>query len=205
MDLGQQFLVLRFGTNIQPNCIEEHQKVIDRVGECWFGKIGVVPSNKAIKAVMAVEKPKLILYTKSHAYECDFTEVVLERPFMNYPDYYEVELFSKGIEPKSYYKLTTIKEVELQELNKYVVVSSRNKLTETLYKSMSSYFFAEYPDKDQMAPPVSRHKEKKSKYDKKLLPSNDCRYRKDGRCTLRSCINYKYKCERANMCIKQKR
>ncbi len=147
-----------------------------------------------------------MLYTKSHAYECDFSEVLLDKPESGYPVYYETELFDKGIHPKSYFRLTSIKEVNLNELGKYIVVSSRNRLPETLYKSMSSYFFAEYPDKSATTELTNSNNKRTHKNAKwELLPTNDCRYKKDGKCTLKSCINYKYDCDRPSMCIKQKR
>ena len=205
MDLGQKFLVIRFGTNIKADCIKEHERIVKSIGECWFGKIGVVPSKKSIDIVLGMDNPKILLYTKNHAYECGLIEVSLEKPKGDYPEYYNEELFDKGIYPNSYYKLSSIKEIGMNELGKYVVVSSRNRLTDTLNKSMSSYFFAEYPDKKQGDVPSNKRTKKIENTDKKTLSANDCRYKKDGCCSLKSCINYKYECERPNMCAKQKR
>ncbi len=204
MEVGQRFLVVRFGTNIIANCIEEHQEVIRKNGYCWFGKIGVVPSKKALDDVLSRDNPIVMLYTRNHAYECSLSEVITEKPEEGYPDYYETELFEQGRYPKSYYKLTSIKEIPIGELSKYVVVSSKNELMNTLNKSMSSYFYAEYPNKEavrnelsQVKPTVSQKKE--------LLPVNDCKYQKEGRCTLKGFVNYQYECERPSTCMRQKR
>ena len=207
MEVGQKFLVIRFGTNINSDCIAEHLNVIASNGACWFGKIGVVPSKKAIEEVKKACTPKLLLYTKNHAYECDFCDVMLEKPDIGYPSYYETELFEKGIYPKSYFKLTSIVETPIAELTRYVVVSSRNALLDTLNKSMSSFFFAEYPDRncdDGNETSVSSNRRNKDNK-KHILPSNECKYKKEKRCTLKSCINYGYECERPSMCLKQKR
>ena len=204
MDVGQRFLVIRFGTNIIANCIEEHQEVISKKGYCWFGKIGVVPSKKALDDVLSQEKPVIMLYTRNHAYECVLTEASTEKPKEGYPAYYETELYEQGRYPKSYYKLTSITEVPISDLSQYVVVSSRNPLMNTLNKSMSSYFYAEYPDKDAPRTETTSSKPT-SKKPRELLPVNECRYQKNGRCTLKGFVNYQYECERPSSCMRQKR
>lgn len=204
MEVGQRFLVVRFGTNIIANCIEEHQEVIRKKGYCWFGKIGVVPSKKTLEELLSHDNPMIMLYTRNHAYECSLAEVIIEKPKEGYPDYYETELFEQGRYPKSYYKLTSITEVSIGELSKYIVVSSRNELMNTLNKSMSSYFYAEYPDKDVVRNDPSQRK-LSAVNKKELLPSNECRYQKEGRCTLKGFVNYQYECERPSTCLRQKR
>lgn len=204
MKVGDKFLVVRFGTNIIENCIERHQEVIESKGFCWFGKIGVVPSQKVLKALMDQETPSMLLYTRNHAYECKLLECNTDKPSSGYPHYYEDELFESGMEPKSYYKLASIEEVPISELDNYIVVSSRNRLMTTLNKSMSSYFYAEYPNPDEKISETQKIK-KQRLIKKEQLSENDCRYRKDGRCGLKGCVNYQYECDRPNMCIKQKR
>ncbi len=205
MDVGQRFLVVRFGTNIVANCIEKHQEVIRSKGYCWFGKIGVVPSKKTLDEVMALDNPMIMLYTRNHAYECALLEVTTEKPKVGYPEYYERELFNRGRYPKSYYKITSITEVPIGELAKYIVVSSQNALMNTLNKSMSSYFYAEYPDKDAPRKEPSDSKALTFKNPKELLPINECRYQKAGKCTLKGFVNYQYECERPSTCMRQKR
>lgn len=89
-------------------------------------------------------------------------------------------------------------------LNQAIIVSSGNKLQDTLNKSMSSYFLAEISKKEIQ---IRKVKDKITKMSKpqNTLSENDCCHRKDGKCSLKSCVNYLYECDRPNMCIKQKR
>lgn len=80
MKVGQRFLVIRYGVNIVGNCIDEHKKILDEKGYCWFGKIGVVPSKKVIDEVMNSEQPTIILYSRDHAYECGLESVMHDKP-----------------------------------------------------------------------------------------------------------------------------
>lgn len=203
---NEKFLVLRYGTNIIPDCIEKHIEVINNTGYCWFGKIGVVPSQKALKQIAEQSTHRIVLYTKGKAYLCNFVDYTTNKPANHYPEYYNQYLFGQSKEPSIYFKLTSIDEIQLSVLDKAVVVSSRNRLQDTLNRSMSSYFLAEIPGgkEDVKATTMIQNKDS-SKTKKELLPENDCRYRKDGKCTLKSCINYLYECDRPNRCLKQKR
>ena len=45
---GDKFLILRYSNGIY-DCIKKHKEVLNKIGYCWFGKIGVVPSESALK------------------------------------------------------------------------------------------------------------------------------------------------------------
>lgn len=203
---GQKFLVVRFGTNIVEDCVNKHQEVIEQKGYCWFGKIGVVPSKKVLQSVFDEERPTLVLYTRNKAYICELLDTTEEKPSEGYPNYYVEELFNTGRNPKIYFKLKSMQVWELSEMNKCVVCSSRNNLMQTLNKSMSSFFFAEMLDPNATRGIGSLGKEKTTgKEKKKKLDINDCVYRKDGKCNMKSFVNYQYECTRPSTCLKQKR
>lgn len=63
---GQKTLIIRYGK--KADCIEKHKEVIESIGYCWFGKIGVVPGRKAITSVQAEDNPMIILYSQGKGY-----------------------------------------------------------------------------------------------------------------------------------------
>lgn len=207
MKPGHKILVLRYGNNIVPDCIEKHHEVINEYGYCWFGKIGTSPSSKIINALLEEDEPEIILYKKGKAHLCSLMEVSDKEPIDGYPEYYKEYLYDQMIFPKIYFKLSSIKEIELNELDKCIVCSSRARLIDTLNRSMSSFIFAMVPDSDSKAVgTITVSKEGKYiKSNRELLDKNDCVYRKDGKCSNRRCINYQYECDRPSTCIKQKR
>jgi len=205
---GQKFLVVRFGTNIVEDCVEKHQEVINDFGYCWFGKIGVGPSQKLLQSVFEEEEPTLVLYTRNQAYVCELIETTEDRPVEGYPSYYTESLFYAGRNPKIYFKIKSMKKWELSELSRCVVCSSGNSLIQTLNKSMSSFFFAEMPDLNGVRSNrlMSVKADKNTGSEKKeKLDINNCFYRKDGKCSLKSFVNFQYDCTRPSTCIKQKR
>ena len=138
-DLNRKILVLRYGTNILQNCIEEHIKVCEDNGFCWFGKIGRAPSVKAINDVFENEKGAVILYSKDECYLCKAEGISYDQPKCGYPSYYDDYIYNKGLSPSMYVKLTSIEKISTNDLEKLVVSSSKNKLITTLNKSMLSY------------------------------------------------------------------
>lgn len=201
MRKGQQFLLLRYSNNIVPDTIQQHQAVIDKLGYCWFGKIGVVPSAKIQKAILDEDEPRIILYTRGVAHECHLLGIAEKKPSEGCPKYYETE----GVFPNVYFKLASIEPVEIPALDKYSIISTGRKLPDAIWHSMTSYFFAEWPDREKKIPGEKRREVQAKKEKIELLPTTDCVYRKNGKCTCRSCISYQYECERPSMCLKQKR
>lgn len=155
---GQKLLVLRYGKQIVENCIELHQEVIDEKGYCWFGKLGTVPSKKSIDAVLDEEKPSIILYARGSAFLCEISEVGYEKPNEGYPVYYKKELFDKLSFPTIYFKLVSMESLNVNELDKFTVISSGNSAINTLLHSMSSFLFISYGKTDAI---IEEPKEKK--------------------------------------------
>ena len=150
------------------------------------------------------DNPRIILYSKEAAYECDVEEATYEQPIDHYPKYYDDYIFGTALLPRIYFKLGSMRKIDKTELSPYLVVSSKGRLLDTLQRSMTSFFLCEYPDKE------GKNVEKKDKTlrtinDKKKLGVNECIYRVDGYCTCKGFVNYQYECERPSTCIKQKR
>ena len=119
---GQKVLIIRYGK--KHDCIEKHSEVIKRLGYCWFGKIGVIPSKKAVSAIQSEEDPMIVLYSQGKGYLARVSEVVYEKPDEGYPEYYESELFDELVFPKSYFKITGIEALSSDKLAKLRIVSS---------------------------------------------------------------------------------
>ncbi len=201
---GQKLLILRYGKQIVENCIELHQGVIEETGYCWFGKLGIVPSKTSIDAVLDEEKPAIILYARGSAFLCEISEVIYEKPDVGYPSYYKTELFDKLSYPTIYFKLVSIEPLNIDELEKFTVISSGNNVINTLLHSMSSFLFISY-GKTDVIKEETNEKKKITAPKKEKLAENDCVYKKDGKCSLKSFVNYQYECERPSTCMKQKR
>lgn len=202
----QKLLIVRYGTEINSDCIELHKKLIEQYGFCWFGKIGVVPSKASITPVMREERPAIILYNRKGVFLCDVEEIIYSKPPAGYPDYYEQDLFANYMYPKCYMKLTSIDEINIDDVAGFYVVSSGNSALDTLNNSMSSFLFitrGQLSESEKRT--IKESKRKESNVKRPMLPSNDCIYRKNGICTLKTCISYEFECERPSMCLKQKR
>lgn len=200
MKKGQRFILLRYSNNFVPDTIEQHKSVITELGYCWFGKMGIVPSGRIQKAILDEDEPKIILYTRGIAHECRLLAITEKTPMIGCPAYYETE----GVYPSVFFKLASIELVDISELERYHIISTGRRLSEAIWQSMSSFFFAEWPSGEKSAPEkqVTSHCSKKEK--REISSKRDCVYRKNGKCTCRSCINYQYECDRPSMCLKQK-
>lgn len=208
---GDRFLILRY-SNGPYNCIQNHREVIDKLGYCWFGKIGVAPTEKTLSEKLSENNPLVVLYCHGDAFICQLLEVSTKRPPDGYPLYYQRFLFDRKLYPKMYFKLGSIEEFPKDIFSKCVSLSSKRPLIDSLTRSMASCFYGEYPLDDIVRPlpentPKKKKEEKKAEAKpKKNLPvdKNSCVYQENGRCTCKRCISYGYECERPNSCAKQK-
>ncbi|SEM42781.1 hypothetical protein SAMN04487770_13843 [Butyrivibrio sp. ob235] len=192
---SQKFLVIRYSTKAQTDLIEKHKEVIKQYGYCWFGKMGTVLSEKLIKTILGEEQPALVLYKKEKSYLCNISEVIQNCPDRAYPHYYD-ELLQK---PSTYIKINIIDEIEDDFIRNSIVVSTQNYVLDTMSHSSLSFLIAEYHES------INRNSIANKTDNNLELGQNDCRYRKSGMCTYRSCINFEYECERPSSCAKQKR
>jgi len=200
----QKILILRYGTNIVSNCIQLHEDVIRQYGYCWFAKLGRAPSKKVISDVFKDGKGIVILYSKGAAFVCHFIDITEKRPIEAYPMYYDEYIYGSGYIPSIYIKLKSIRKLAPTELERLIVSSSRNRLTDTLSRSMNSFFVAETEDyiKSVKSKPKPN---KKNNLKSNKLNVKDCKYRNNGICKCKSCISYDYECIHPDMCLKQKR
>ncbi len=191
-------LVVRFGNNIKTNCINEHKRVLEEYGKCWFGKLGRVPSSGLLKSVVD-NNGKLLLYSAQESYWCDFTSISYERPNSYYPSYYDDLLYKEQKEPSIYFELTNIEDADMTSIEKYIVSSSGRNLTDTLRRSMNSFFLIEPKGKDTNLKVKEIHTKKHG-----CIVKNECKYRIDGVCGKKGFVSYQYECDRPSVCIGQK-
>jgi hypothetical protein len=145
-------LLLRFSDRLLENrgTIEEHQKVVEREGTVWFGKMGQPISQNAIdKLNQQVEDkiPTFIYLVKGNrrkpsAYISDLiiaSKTIPPEEESLIPVYYQELEIIRFI--KFWAKVRNIHEIESSDLNKMSVASSVYPLQETLIKSSSGHFY----------------------------------------------------------------
>lgn len=198
---GQCFLLLKLGNTPGIDCIMEHRKIIEKYGYCWLGKAGKISSQKNIMWVLKEDNPILLIYINRELYICRLTDVSTEVPTEAVPSYYEEYLYEQCIFPNMYFRITSIDEYDITNLEKYTVVSTGNNVGAILPRCMASSIFAEYKD-DNIIRDYGKGIKLKQR---ELLDKNDCIYRKFNKCTLKTCINFQYECDRPSTCAKQKR
>ncbi|MDD5792673.1 MAG: hypothetical protein PUD22_08830 [Erysipelotrichaceae bacterium] len=141
----EKMLLVRYSDFLFSNCIEEHKKIIEKNGYCWFGKVGKQkPSKKFCDIVLKNERPMIFLHSAKKCYICDVENIVFEKPDDNaYPEYYNDILYDKGNYPSAYFKIRSCYEIEKAVLSNFIVSSSRNLLPSSLHSSMNSIFLVE--------------------------------------------------------------
>lgn len=203
---GQKMLIVRYGVNIEENCIELHKRIVLSKGYCWFGKIGIVPSKSSYLPVLGEDNPFMILYNRRAAYLCDFLDICFDKPDDGYPSYYQNAFFDRYEFPGCYFKLGSITEIDIERLSEFYVVSSGNDALTTLNSARTSFLFVSYGKlSDEEVEKIRIKKANMQKDNRPVLSVNDCYYKKEGICTLKSCISYQYECERPSSCAKQRR
>ncbi len=196
LETGQCLLVLRYSLSYKKNIIDLHKELIEKQGFVWYGKLGNETSQKIIAEIFAAKNPALLLFKKDKAFLCGVEEITGNKPQSGYPKYYDDEYICPGC----YYKLTSIDEVEVDIINELIVRSSKRLLSDTLSRQCtSSCFFVSYKE----LLPLKAKSIKKP--EKRKLSKNDCIFKRSGKCTNRSFINFGYECERPSECSKQKR
>lgn len=203
---GQKLLILRYGVNIEENCIDLHKQIILSKGYCWFGKIGIVPSKSSYAPVLGEDNPAIILYNRRAAYLCDLLDICFDKPIDGYPSYYQRAFFDRYEFPRCYFKIGSITEIKKESLLGFFVVSSGNDALTTLNNARTSFLFVSYGKlNEEELEKIRIKKASLQRENRSVLSVNDCFYRKEGICTLKSCISYQYECERPSSCAKQRR
>ena len=194
---GQNLLLLRYSTDLKSSVIEEHSCIIEKYGYVWYGKLSGITSDSILSAVMSADTPGIILYKKGKAFLCELADFTTSKPKEGYPKYYDDEY----IFPCCYFKLKSIDEISMDLFEDIYVRSSKRSLKEVFSKQcMSSSLFVSYKEIKTLE---KRKKVRGCKENK--LGVNECVYRANGKCRLKSSINYEYDCEKPQSCAKQKR
>ena len=206
---GDKFLILRYSNGIY-DCIKNHRAVLDNLGYCWFGKIGVAPAERALEEKLNPQNPLVVLYCQGDAFVCKLLDISTSKPNEGYPAYYQKFLYDRNINPKMYFKLGSLERVPKDVFSKCISLSSKRPIADTVSRSMASFFYGEYPLEDVVKPVVPSTPKKKMP--KKIpkpkknaaIDTRSCIYMDNRVCTNKRCISFGYECERPSFCAKQK-
>ncbi len=138
-------IALRFGEHFSPEdgTIAEHQKIINRYGFVWYGKMGSSVNNNTVKMVLNNHNPMILLIRsgKTERYWATVTEIEHELPDIEYiPEYYRD--IAKTV--KTWFKISHFQLAEKDVMSRCTVLSSGKSLNEVSRHSMSPYFIIEY-------------------------------------------------------------
>lgn len=134
-------IALRFSENFSPEdgTIAEHQKIIEKKGYVFYGKMGSSVSKKNRELVLAEKQPKILLIHSGGVkrYWAYIDEISDTRPsFDEFPEYYH------GIADKfkTWFRVIRFEEAPRNVLALCTVASSGALLGEASRHSMSPYF-----------------------------------------------------------------
>ena len=124
-----------------PGTIEIHKGLIRSFGYTWLGKFGKITGksiystlNEQLKNniptyIFLLNKAYTIKHNTIHC--CNVTDITYQRSNVDvYPDYYPKSI-------KSWFKITSISQLNSEVLNRFYGRASRIPITSTMYRSMS--------------------------------------------------------------------
>lgn len=137
-------VALRFFEKFAPvdGTIAEHQKLIDKNGYVYYGKMGNPVADKNINILMKQnEIPLLLIHSgRTDRYWAYVDKIVKERPnFDEFPEYYH-DIAEKF---KTWFRIRKIEEAPKNVMSQCKVASSGATLGEASKHSMSPYFIIE--------------------------------------------------------------
>lgn len=140
-------IALRFSENFSPETgtIAEHQKIIDKKGYVYYGKMGSSVSHKNKELVLGEDTPKILLIHSGgiKRYWAYIEAIINERPdFDDFPEYYH----EKSENFKTWFKVTKFEEAPRNIMSLCKVASSGATLGEASKHSMSPYFVIDCED-----------------------------------------------------------
>ena len=137
-------VALRFFEKFAPEdgTIAEHQKIIDKLGYVYYGKMGNPVSDKNIQILTEQEEIKLLLI---HSGKTDRYWATVEKIIKVQPNFEEFPNYSHDIADKfkTWFKIIKIEEAPKDVMSKCKVASSGATLGEASKHSMSPYFIIE--------------------------------------------------------------
>lgn len=196
---GENVLLFRVNPHVKKDSIECHKRTLFKYNYCWFGKIGRVPKFSKIEELLKQDNPHMLIYNKKQLYLCDIDEICYEKPEEGYPEFYVAEFFNKGVQPNCYLRIKKMVEIDVKELDRFYVLTTAKSAAETLPTAKATFMFLVYDDI-----PVIEKKTRVKKVIKVEHDTRSCKYKVDGNCENRKCINYRYECIRPEYCIKRK-
>ena len=137
-------IALRFANNFAPidGTIAEHQKVIDKLGFVWYGKLGTSISTTISDQILKNEEKKILLIHSGSAkrYWAHVDLIQREVPKLEtIPEYYR----NMAGQFKTWFRVIRFEEAPKDIMSKCTVASSGSTLSQASKHSMSPYFIIE--------------------------------------------------------------
>lgn len=138
-------VALRFSDKFAPEygTIVAHERMIQKNGYVWYGKLGLPLSRKAIDFINENNDPRILLIHsgKTARYWAHITEIKKEVPEIEcIPEYY-VDMCEKF---RTWFKVVSFENAPKDIMGKCRVLSSGATLGEVSKHSMSPYFIIEF-------------------------------------------------------------
>lgn len=132
-------IALRFSDNFAPKSgtIAEHEKIIAKEGFVWYGKLGNKISSKIFASILANGPVKILMIKtgSQERYWATLEDVSYEKQDIH-PDYYEQE----AAQMNTWLKIIKFEPADENILERCIIPSTGNKLSEIYKRSMGSYF-----------------------------------------------------------------
>ncbi len=134
-------IALRFGEHFSPECgpIKAHERIREKIGYVWYGKMGAKISEKIINEIMASDNPRILLIRsgKTERYWADIEAIQYDVPKKEaIPEYYRdiAGIFNTWFKIKGFFL------ADKDVMSRCTVASSGKILREVSKHSMSPYF-----------------------------------------------------------------
>ncbi len=140
-------LAMRFSENFAPvdGTIGEHQKIIDKMGYVYYGKMGNPVSDKNIHLILDQENPRILLIHSggNRRYWAYIDQIIKSTPPLElFPAYYH-DIADKF---KTWFRIRRFEIAPNNIMSQCVVASSGATLSESSKHSMSPYFVIEFKE-----------------------------------------------------------
>ena len=137
-------IALRFAETFAPNegTIKAHEKIIDKYGYVWYGKLGTPISQQVANEILQNDNCKILLINSGRfeRYWAYIVEISKELPEQEkIPSYY----WDKAKDVKTWFKVIKFEETPKNIMSMCRVFSSGNILSHVSKYSMSPYFVIE--------------------------------------------------------------
>lgn len=142
-------IALRFSENFSPESgtISEHQKLIDKNGYVYYGKMGNNVSDKNISLILSQVNPRVLLIHSggTKRYWAYIDKIIKVQPsFDEFPKYYH-DMADKF---KTWFRVIRFEEAQKNIMSQCKVASSGVALGEVSKHSMSPYFVIDWEDEE---------------------------------------------------------